>query len=234
MWFMPKRTHESVIIVFDETHLACVYASSTAQGVRLNAYHAYPLAKDSIINGILNNPTLCDTHITHFFKQYVKKNVRVSYILPSTAVSEQFITCQTAHPKMPELFGITHIHPGMHYRYMYPDDHGFIFYTCELAQPLGFQYQLMGLRNNLNLTTITSSTNALINLYYHLYKSAFRPAQFAHDMKRVHNNLLLLFSSDLLARILHMPPSHTMPISNHDRDILLKACGLLVAKGAVG
>jgi hypothetical protein len=110
------------------------------------------------------------------------------------------------------------------YQYLYPTDtHEYVFYLCGIAQPLLLQYKLLAITHKLDLGITTSQTAALLQLYRYMQGAAFRSSKLGIDMQRAHNNPELLFSDEMIKRIITIPAHNSLI----DKKTALTLAGLM-------
>lgn len=203
-----------------------------SQKTRMLTLCAY---KKTILNGdvdaqVFFNPTSIGTALSSFLKEYNIPNPTVSCAFTSPLVTERLTTKAHATPHPGTLIMPHTQHTLWDYQYMYPTDtNEYVFYICAVTQPFLLQYKLMAIKHQLHLLTTTSQTAALLQLYRFVYADAFRSTQLGFDMKRCNNNPELLFSSEMLNRIITIPPHIPITISQ-EKSALLTMCGLFVSE----
>ena len=116
------------------------------------------------------------------------------------------------------------------YHYLYPLEQGqYLFYAAGIPKTVLFGYQLLALRNQLNLLKITPRTMSLYQLYKYLYGSSFRNSQLSVHMQQHNHAIEQFFTPDIIARMLHIPSSHGIT-ARATLPVLAHACGLYVSE----
>lgn len=219
---------EAITITFAPHTMSCSWIKmGPTKRMHLAAY------KKTIFNNLelerlsIFNPTSLVRTIRNFITTYKLFDLPVLCSLIGPSVTEQLVAMPTAHPSLAE-FPLSHApHWQWHYHYLYPHDHTHFFYLCGMRKTLLLQYQLLAIQAGIDLQLITTERHSLLHLYRARFGSAFRTTHLGNDLMHRNNNIEQLFTRDDLARILNIPPHHSL--TPHDTIPLLTACGLFVS-----
>jgi len=185
----------------------------------------------------LFNPTAMGTTIAQFIKTHIPnqplKHTILSCAFTPVLITERLVKLNHATPS-PADFPRHHSshaiaqNAAWDYHYLYPTDtHEYVFYTCGIAQPLLLQYKLLAIKHKLDLYITTSQTAALLQLYRYTHGAAFRSSQLGIDMQRAHNNPELLFSDELVRRVISIPKYSSGEDTLIDKKTALTFAGLM-------
>lgn len=230
-WFRQSKTINYVAAVLSTQSLTCGWLekSLTTHMLILRAYKKIDLNGDVDAQGFFN-PTFIGTALSSFLTEYCIPNPTLSCAFTSPLVTERLTTKTHATPHPGTLIMAHTQHALWDYQYIYPTDTDeYVFYLCAVTQPFLLQYKLMAIKHQLPLLTTTSQTAALLQLYRFAYGNAFRSTQLGIDMQRCNNNPERLFSSDMLNRIITIPP-HIPIVIAQEKSSLLTMCGLFVSE----
>lgn len=212
MWPLPKMVDELVTIHYDPHNLVLswIRPDTRHRGYLIQAYrhHFFDTPHHHLH---LFNPTQLATFIKNFLVHYTLQDAAIMLSLSGSTLMESIIKLPNSTPD-----AAAFITPSLRtllwdYHYLYPTDYAaHAFYVCGLSRHLLFQYKLLAINASLNLIGITTQFLASLNLYHTLYGPAFRHAQLARDMTLSNNQLLNVFSTDTLRRMLTIAPSLTL------------------------
>ena len=104
-----------------------------------------------------------------------------------------------------------------------------MFYLAGIKRELLAQYQLLALRNNLNLITVTSSTMALLKLYKHNQGSQFRHSQLGIDLATHNHRVEHILDELVLNRYVTADPSLSITMQD-EAPFLLPMLGLFIMR----
>jgi len=241
MWPMPPYNQHYVTINLSPHRLSCCWFEQTKNqsSCYLKGYQITELDNLELERLIIFNPSRISTLIQHFVSTHQLKNAFVLFCLSGPSVIGQFISFNTATPD-PEQFASHNKNKSIQdkptwdkliwdYVYLYPTDNGqFMFYAAGIKRELIFQYQLLALRNNLNLITITPAAIALLGLYKHSKGSQFRHSQLGIELAQYNNRIEQLFDSVSLNTLIKENPD----INIHTKDIqcILPSLGLFLMR----
>lgn len=232
MWRLPKLDDTLVTITFQPHLLSCsiITTSNHTAPFALHAYTETPLQQLELEQLKIFNPTLLQNYIINFLDIHQVRNAFITCMLNGPGIYERFIPMHTANPQLDDFLLPEKQMYTWEYRYVYPIDHGrWMFYVSGIKKDLLFQYKLLAIAGNLNITTITTQRSALLSLYKFQQGKAFRTSKLAIDMLHHHNMPEQLFCADTLGRLLYIPPRlihQRVQATAH----LLNACGLYVAE----
>jgi hypothetical protein len=196
----------------------------------LHAYQAIPLQHLELEQLKIFNPTALQHYITDFLNTHNVRDAFIACTLNGPGVYERFIPMHTATPKLDDFLLPEKQRYFWDYRYAYPIEHGrSMFYVSGIQKELLFQYKLLAIANDLNITTISTQRSALLSLYKFQQGDTFRTSKLAIDMLSHHNMPEQLFCADSLGRLLYIPP-HLAHQRTQATTHLLNACGLYIAE----
>lgn len=223
MWFI--RTRNLFAYTFTpRTITGCWLSSSPLQTqFKIHTYTKKLIDHLELEHMYIFNPTKVAPLLARLY-QTTKKNMPIACTLEGPSVHEEIISVATAHPTPDQLPIQIAPHLQWQYTYLYSYDMAHYFYVCSLLKPLLFQYQLVGIRAQLPLHTVTTQSIALLQAYRCIFGSAFRPAQLAIALSQCDSNIEQLFSRDDLGRLCTIDAS--LHITDADTIPLLAACGL--------
>lgn len=206
----------------------CWISSSPLQTqFKIHTYHTKLFDHLELEHLYIFNPT----KLTNLFASWyhaTKKSIPVACALIGPSIDEQIIAVATAHPTPDQLPLQAAAHIEWQYTYLYSYDMAHYFYLCSMTKPLLFQYQLMSIRAQIPLQTITTQTVALLNAYRAIFGAAFRPAQLAVALATCDTTIEQLFSRDDLGRLCALDSS--IPLTEADSIPLLASCGLFASE----
>lgn len=223
---------EIVSILFWQNHLTFCWIQQLerSSALYLKAYHHVPLNNFELEQLIIHNPTALDTHIKQFFSAHPIHKPYVLFGLHGPMCIEKLIPLHTSTPSPNQLLLASSIDWNWDYHYLYPTDQGqYMFYTTGIPKATLFGYQLLALRNKLNLLKISPRTISLYQLYKYIYGSGYRNSQLGVHMQRHNNSLEQFFTPDIIARIVHIPAEHGITAKSA-LPVLAHACGLFVSE----
>lgn len=229
MWPLPPLHDNVVTITFYPQQLCCSWIKQSGKRapLSLQAYKRYPLDNLELEQLTVFNPTHIKQCITEFLQSNTIRHAFVAFGLSGPGMKETIATVSSASPQ-PDDFNLRTTDLLWDFCYLYPKDHGqFAFYVYGIPRHVLFQYQLLAIATPLNLTKITPVRAALFHAYTFLYGNAFRQAQFAHDMQRVHNRIEYLFTPEKIRRIIEVP---SMIDKEKELGYILEACGLFISE----
>ncbi len=205
------------------TITGCWLSSSPATfSFKVESYHTQTIDHLELEHGYIFNPTRLIPLLTSWYTA-TKKSMPIACALVGPSIQEKIIPLPTAHPTPDQLPIIHAPHLQWEYTYLYSYDAAHYFYLCCLKKTLLFQYQLLGIRAQLPLHTITTQGIALLTAYRFIFGAAFRPAQLAMSLTKC-NRLEQLFSRDDLDRLCTI--TSPLSITTVDTIPLLVSCGL--------
>lgn len=221
-------------MVINPKHLSCSWITQLPKQKTfvLKVHKTFSLHNLQITPTTLANPHYIATCIKQFLKAYNLHDACVTIALTAPHITQQFVTLPHASPD-PQEFNATNSKQALwDYHYLYPTDNNkHVFYTCSISQPLLLQYKLLATQAHINLVTITSQNNALLNVYRYFYGPAFRASQLAVDMIKYDNNIELFFNSEAVKRIISIPPSIHQSSNNTQENLaILTSCGLFISE----
>jgi len=232
MWPLPPTKNELISITANPQHIACSWIKRSRKKplLELRAYKRMPLQHLELEKLILFNPTKIKKFITNFVHTYNLEHAFAALALRGPGIVEHFVphASTTSTDNLIPANQRKHMH--WQHTYAYPYEDASIFYVCGIQQPILLQYQLLAIATGLNLLSITTERMALLNVYKHMYGSAFRHAQLGLDMVRHNNMIEQVFAHNALARMLHIP-AHINVNINKQTSHLLTASGLFIAQG---
>lgn len=232
MWPFSKKTDEFVSILFSAKHITFCWIQQLekSSSLYLRAYEHIPLTNLELDQLVINNPTAIDHHIHHFVETHRLHNAYFLFGLSGSQCTEKLIPLHTATPNSTQLLIPQSTNSQWDYRYLYPMEHGqYMFYASGIPKTVLFGYQLLALRNALNLLKITPRTISMYQLYKHLYGTSFRHSQLGVHMQHHNNSIEQFFTPDIIARILYIPSTHGITAKSA-LPILAQACGLFVSE----
>lgn len=228
MW-TTRLQNELVSVIFSPQHLSCAWIkqSNKRSLFSLHAYQQIDLHSAELEQGILFNPTQIGKHISDFLSQYSLSNAFISFACSGPAIKEKFIVLQNPHPTRAHFNFPDNSHILWNWKYVYPRDNGLsTFYVCGFPQTVLLQYKLLAIKHSLNVITVTTPRMALLQLYKAIHGTAYRNTQLALDMQQHHNVIELLFSHDLIRRVIELPEQY----NSEKYAAILPACGLFVTQ----
>jgi hypothetical protein len=196
--------------------------------IQLRSYHKKIIDHLELEHLYIFNPTRIGSLIASWYHA-TKQKMPIAYALAGPSIYEKIVPTTTAHPTPNQLPISPALHLQWEHAYLYSYDSAHYFYLCGIQKTLLFQYQLLAIRMQLPLHSITTQGMALLDIYRYLFGSTYRPAQLAMALTKCNNNIEQLFSRDDLARLLMLPAQYNL--SPSDIIPLLTACGLFVAEG---
>ncbi len=234
MWhLLPKIRNELVSIVLTPRYLACSWIKTMSghKPFELKAYRYYNLPPTAFHHSVVFNPTRIKNYIQNFLMHHNLRDAFIALSVTGTGIVDKVTPLTIASPtkkdfKLPELENCL-----WDFYYLYhTQEAASAFYVSGIKHELLFQYKLLAIATNTHLVSITTQGNALLNLYSYVHGKAFRHAQLAVDMTKHNNELLSLFTPEILRRLLHINP--TLPVTmEKDMAPLIKSLGVFVVGG---
>jgi len=229
MWPMPPFNKKYVIIYFSPHHITCTWIESAGKKAKLKAIKTETIQNLELEHLIIYNPSHINSIIQSFIKSHKLQNAYSLFCLSGPSLKEQFITSDTVKLNQKSLdthdqqAQISWKHLVWDYSYLYPTQNGqFVFYVAGISRELIFQYQLLAMRNNLNLIALSPATTALLNLYQEYKGSDFRQGQLGIDLAYHNNDVTKIFNHKTLNNVIY----NTKHINQTDTEALLASIGL--------
>ena len=229
MWPLTKLSDELVTITINPSEISLGLIKPTKKAsAPLELQSLRTIANKQItIDSVLYNPTALKNQITAFINSYNLNNAFVALCLTGAGVYERLVVLPKSNPQPSDFAHLKLGKLSFDYTYLYPTDTGqFVFYVAGMSRELLFQYQLLILQTSLHLVSITTNAHVLFTLYRSLYGTAFRQTQLAADMERSQCRLDLLFTPDMLHRLVNVRMGYAPEQFNH----LLALTGLYIAE----
>ncbi len=228
MWNKPQE-HNAFVVTVNPRIITCsILCQKPSSTISLQSHHTLVLDNLELEKLFIFNPTKLASHIRNYYRSYSVKTMPVFFALNGPSLYVKIISVTKAHPNI-EHFNLSHApHWMWDYSYLYSYDHRHYFYVCGIKKSLLLQYQLLSINAQLPLRSITTEHMALLQLYRHIFGSAFRHSQLGTALSECNNNIEQLFSKDDLSRVLSIPGGQD--ITNDDYVPLLTACGLFVSQ----
>jgi len=225
MWPVPSLSDNIVTIDNRAHNLVLSWLSPSGSSITLKAYQRTTTTQIHPSATVFNTTQL-KTTIARFLQEYNLGDASIIMCLSGQGVSESLIKLATASPTPADMLTPALRKMVWDYQYIYPADHAaYVFYVAGIIRPIILQYQLLAINLSLNLRALTTPFMASLFLYKNLYGSAFRHTQLAHDMHQTNNQLLSLFSTDVLRRSITIPAEHTLNLEE-EKFWLLTSLGL--------
>lgn len=232
MRLFSKKQDEFVTIIFWQKHLTFCWIQQLerSSSLYLKAYYHVELTHSELDQLIIYNPTAIDQHIEHFFNTHNIYNPYVLFGIYGSQCIEKLVPSHTATPRVDQVTIPQSSDWQWDYHYLYPMEHGqYMFYASGIPKTVLFGFQLIALRNKLNVLKISPRTISLYQLYKYLYGSGYRNSQLGVHMQLHNNSIERFFTPDIIARIVHIPSSHGISAKSA-LPILAHACGLFVSE----
>lgn len=222
MWLFAKNREALVSIVITSEYVSCCWIVQGAheRTLQVRAYKKYILSHFQAVDGIFYNALDVQRAITAFLSLYNLSGSCIVFIVKNNQMYSEY----RAYPAPTIEDPACDLDPAVWHAdhvYMYPADNGFIFYVHALSHVALLQYKLLAIRASFNLICITSSSQALLELYTYAHNNILRQAQLAHDMIACNNNLENYFTHDMLLHI--MPNAASLIEENNFVPLLLSA-----------
>jgi len=212
--------------------MACCWFEQTnnKQPFRLKAFQTKKIENLELEQLIVFNPSLIGRFIKQFLNINKIKNPFTHFCLNGPSIIEQFVPVETATPT-PDQF---HLKKNKNciwdYTFLYPTYNGqFIFYASGIKREKLFQYQLLAMKNKLNLISITTATMALLNLYHYSKGKHFRHSQLGIELEQNNQKIEHVIPTSIIDDIVYIDPSINVNIKT-DASSLLCALGLFITR----
>jgi len=232
MWPIPPINNTFVTISFHPHRISCCLfkQAATHHPIELKDYQTHKLDGCELEHLIIFNPS----HIGKFIADFLKKNnlqtAFALFCLRGPCVTEQMVTLETAVPQPDQINLPQYNHLIWDYVYLYPTKNDrYMFYVAGIKREQLFQYQLLALKNNLNLVAISPSTTAFLGLYKHSKADQFRQSQLGLELEQHNHRVEQLLDESLIDQMVTIDPSLSIDTTNEARH-LLPALGLFLMR----
>jgi hypothetical protein len=232
MWPIQSCSKNFVTISFSPQYLSCCLFEYTKKQkpYHLKAYQTTELDNLELEHLLIFNPSRISSYIQQFLAKNQITNPFALFCLNGPTVFEQFIPVENASP-LPQQFSIPNRNNLIwDYVYLYPTHNGqSTFYVAGMKRELLFQYQLLAIRNQLNLIIITASTMALLNLYKYNKGAQFRHSQLGIELAKHNHHIDQIFDESIFNNLLSIDPTITIPTQDEIPSILT-SLGLFIMR----
>jgi len=202
MWPWGQKKNHLVSVSLSPQNISCCFAKQSKEKnekITIIAYERKNFASLEFEKSIVFNPT----KISHCIKNFIKKNnierPIVSLSVSGPNIFEKIITLSKSAPKktdftFPELQNINWSHT-----YLCPSTKGgFHFCVHGMPKETLFQYRLLAIKSGIKLRTITTSTNACMQLYKNIKGKQFTQNQLSIDLSKNNYDIRSIFTKKLL------------------------------------
>ncbi len=197
-----------LLITFDQQAFSCsiISPSSGAAPYALTAYQRYTLTHQEMLRLRFYNMSTISQSIAAFIKAHDAQNAFVSCALNGPGITE--LIMRAPEPTLSATMLLQESPDPLIWDscYLYPTDHALhTFYACGIPRELLLQYHILARMANLNVSTLTSSWYAHLNLYKKMQGPAFRRVHLAQTLASHNHHWNNLLNRDILARMITIP-----------------------------
>ena len=202
MWLWGQKKKAVVSISLSPQHISCCLAQQNDQDTKkitISAYERKNFRSLEFEKSIVFNPTTISRHI----KQFIKKN-KVEKPIASLSISgpnifEKIVTLSKSTPQKTDFSFPELQNTSWNHTYLCPSTKsGFHFYIHSIPKEILFQYKLLAIQSGIQLRTVTTETNACLQLYKYIKDKNFTQNQFAIDLSENHFDIQSICTTNLL------------------------------------
>jgi hypothetical protein len=229
MWHLFSTPKKHLIISLTPEQLVCSIISVTNNHCNLVQYKRTPLFMQCL-QGTLFDYSFLHQTINRFVTQYNARNIPAVIGISGPTVKEEIVYTTSSTPARAQLETTALRACVWHAHYICPHENGqSLFYVAGITRHHLCSYQLLGATLGLNVLAIEPLNYALLHVYRHIQKDAFRTSKLSHDL--IHNSLDMtkLTSPETARRLL--APGCAIPLSEYAHVTPL--IGLFLSQGTV-
>jgi hypothetical protein len=165
MWLDKQQIKDYVALVFKPQYLAYAHIKKNDAHYIMENYVHIPLTNLELENQIIFNPTALNNQLTALLHKHKKNNTEIRISLEGPTIIEKLISSDI---NAENIYGEQFKNLVWHDTPLSPVH----TYLCGISRDLLFQYQLLAMTNNIEITCITTSNMALLSSYQKLIKNS--------------------------------------------------------------
>jgi len=231
MWPLPAISSQSVTISFSPCNLVCSwFQENKDETYTLKAHQRIPLHNLELEKATIFNPSFLGKAITQFLHEYHLEDASVYASVKGPIIFEKIVSLPTSSPEPGDFRHLELKKQIWDYIYLYPTATGqFSFYLCGIKRDLLFQYQLLAIKNKINLISLAPYTLSLLHLYKYLQGNQFRHSQLGCDLMNNQHQAEQLFTPEMIKQVVIKDPTISIELDS-EIPFLLDTLGLFVTR----